>query len=388
MTANNQNESHNHNVQAEVAGDMPLLNSTGSSTKNSNMVTIAGFFVISVVCVLIAYWSSTNGEKKTEKKARTSVISNGLPSIHYQQTPPPLPVPTTPPTPVVIPQPQSVHVQPQPSRDPNAKPVITPTMRKMDGNVIAVGNEKAQSKQTQGTANTTVQNSDKSDTDNELSNSLKPTKIASVSASQLPNRNFLITKGATLGCVLETALDSSLSGLATCRLTRDIYSANGAVMLLDKGSKIVGEYQGGMKRGQKRLFLLWNRVETPNGVIINIDSPSIDPVGRTGVDGWVDNHFADRFAAAILVTLLQDVAAAGTSYVQGLAGNDSNNGGSNTTINTNTPQAATEVVKSMLSSSANILPTLNKNQGDEIQIMIARDLDFSTIYALKANYGQ
>lgn len=381
MTANNTSENHNHNPQAEIAGDMPLLNASGTSAKNSNLVTIAGFVAISVVCVGIAYWSSTN-QKKEEKKPQTSEIRNALPSITYQETPPPAPPSIAPIQPVV---PPPVPMQ-TPPRDPNAKPVVTPAMRKMDGSVIAVGSEKAQPKQEQGAVTPTAQNPDKSDS--ALSNSLKPTRIASVSASQLPNRNFLITKGATLGCVLETALDSSLSGLATCRLTRDVYSDNGSVILLDKGSKVVGEYQGGMKQGQKRLFLLWSRVETPNGVIINIDSPSIDPVGRTGVDGWIDNHFADRFAAAILVTLLQDVAAAGTSYVQGLASNGNSNGGSSTTINTSTPQAATEVVKSMLSSSANIPPTLNKNQGDEIQIMIARDLDFSTIYGLKVNYAK
>ena len=381
MTANNKSENHNHNPESEVAGDMPLLNSTGASAKNSNIVTMAGFFAISVVCVFIAYWSSINNEKKPEKKAQTSEIRNALPSIIYKDTPPTL-HPTTPPQPLqpVVTQPQ-VPIQTPPPRDSNAKPVVTPAMRKMDGNVIAVSSEKAQPKQEQGAA--TAQNTDKSDS--ALSNSLKPTKIASVSASQLPNRNFLITKGATLGCVLETALDSSLSGLATCRLTRDVYSDNGAVILLDKGSQVVGEYQGGMKQGQKRLFLLWSRVETPNGVIINIDSPSIDPVGRTGVDGWVDNHFAERFGAAILVTIMQDVMSAGTSYLQGLG----NSEGSSTTTNiSSSPQAATAVVTGILNQSAQIPPTLNKNQGDEIQIMIVRDLDFSTIYALKANYGR
>jgi type IV secretion system protein VirB10 len=376
-----QTNSPTPNQEAEVSSDMPLLNANGASAKKSNIVTIVGFVSVAVVCVGVALWMTSN-QKKDEPKKQTSEIRNALPSITYQDTPPPLP-PATPSQPVVPPTPP-VATQTLPPRDPNAKPVITPAMRKMDGSVVAVSSEKQPSKQDQGAVAPTVQNTDKSDS--ALSNSLKPTNIASVSASKLPNRNFLITKGATLGCVLETALDSSLAGLATCRLTRDVYSASGAVILLDKGSKVVGEYQGGMKQGQKRLFLLWNRVETPNGVIINIDSPSIDPVGRTGVDGWVDNHFADRFGAAILVTLLQDVAAAGTAYVQGLAGNGNSNGGSSTTINTSTPQAATEVVKSMLNSSANIPPTLNKNQGDEVQIMTARDLDFSTIYSLKANY--
>jgi type IV secretion system protein VirB10 len=376
MTINNGSE--DHNPAAEVAGDMPLLNASGATKKN-NVITIAGFFVVSVVCVGIAYWSS-NGQKKEEKKPQTSDIRNVLPSITYKETPPPPPVVPTQP---IVTQPVQQLPQSPPPRDPNAKPVITPAMRKMDGAVIAVGSEKAQPKQEQGAVTPTAQIADKSDS--ALSNSLKPTKIASVSASQLPNRNFLITKGATLGCVLETALDSSLSGLATCRLTRDIYSDNGTVILLDKGSKIVGEYQGGMKQGQKRLFLLWSRVETPNGVIINIDSPSTDPVGRTGVDGWVDNHFAERFGAAILVTIMQDVMSAGTSYLTGLG----NSGGNSTSTNiSSSPQAATAVVTGILNQSAQIPPTLNKNQGDEIQIMIARDLDFSTIYTLKANYGR
>lgn len=376
-----QSNNQNPNPQAEVSGDMPLLNASGASAKNTNMISVAGFIVIAVIGIGIGVWMTANQKKDESKKPQTSEIRNGLPSINYQE-PLPLPVAVSKP---VVPQAQlPVTTQTLPPPATNTKPVITPVMRKMNGDVVAVG--KSQPKQEQGTAIATTPNADKSDS--ELSNSLKSTKIAGVSAAKLPNRNFLITKGSTLGCVLETALDSSLSGLATCRLIRDVYSTNGSVILLDKGSKIVGEYQGGMKRGQKRLFLLWSRVETPNGVIINIDSPSIDPVGRTGVDGWVDNHFADRFGAAILVTLLQDVAAAGTSYLQGLSSGGSNSGGSSTTINTSTPQAGTEVVKSMLSSSANIPPTLNKNQGDEIQIMIARDLDFSNIYALKVNHAE
>lgn len=374
-----QSNNSNPNPEAEVSHDMPLLNASGASTKKSNIVTIAGFLATAVVCVGVGVWMTSN-QKKDEPKKQTSEIRNALPSITYQDTPPPLP-PATASQPVV---PPPVATQTLPPRDPNAKPVITPAMRKMDGNVVAVSSEKPPSKQDQGAVTPTVQNADKSDS--ALSNSLKPTKIASVSASKLPNRNFLITKGATLGCVLETALDSSLSGLATCRLTRDVYSDSGAVILLDKGSKVVGEYQGGMKQGQKRLFLLWSRVETPNGVIINIDSPSTDPVGRTGVDGWVDNHFAERFGAAILVTIMQDVMSAGTSYLQGLG----NSGGTSTSTNiSSSPQAATAVVTGILNQSAQIPPTLNKNQGDEVQIMIARDLDFSAIYSLKAtNYGR
>jgi type IV secretion system protein VirB10 len=40
-------------------------------------------------------------------------------------------------------------------------------------------------------------------------------------------------------------------------------------LLLERGSKVTGEYQSGLEQGAKRLFVLWNRVKTPNGVTIN-----------------------------------------------------------------------------------------------------------------------
>jgi type IV secretion system protein VirB10 len=192
--------------------------------------------------------------------------------------------------------------------------------------------------------------------------------IGQAQARSLPDRNFLITAGSFIPCVLQSAMDSSQPGYVSCIVPRNVYSDNGRVVLMEKGTRIVGEYQGGLNRGQYRLFVLWTRAVTPRGIAIDVASPATDALGRGGVDGQVDNFFWQRFGTALLFSLVEDAATVGAEAV--------GNSASNTT------RVPSDAASTILQQNGQIRPVLRKNQGEDVGITVAQDFDFSTVYGL------
>jgi type IV secretion system protein VirB10 len=212
-----------------------------------------------------------------------------------------------------------------------------------------------------------------------LGDALKPTKTVAASAQKLPTMTYLIPKGAKGDCTLETAIDSQLPGLVTCVLAFDIYGANGKAVMLERGTTLTGETRSQVQQGQNRLFVLWAEARTPTGVTAQLDSPATDALGRSGVTGEVDTHFWERFGAAILISVVNGATQAGASYASGAG----TNGG--TSINYN-PQGANNVMTEVLRNTINIPPTIRVAQGERVQILFARDVDFRPVYALSDRY--
>lgn len=201
-----------------------------------------------------------------------------------------------------------------------------------------------------------------------FNDTLNASSIVRVGASRMPNRGFTIEAGTHLPCTLQTALDSTLSGLVTCLLPNDVRSATGQVVLLEKGSRVLGEYQGGIRQGEARIFIVWNRVVSPQGISINLLSPATDSLGRSGIAGDVETFFWRRFGGALLLSLVGDAGSALSNRASGVR---------ETTTAPN--QAATRA----LEEDINIRPVLRAPQGTQLQIVASRDLDFSDVYSLR-----
>lgn len=207
-----------------------------------------------------------------------------------------------------------------------------------------------------------------------LGASLRPTPTPAVTAQVLPGHRLLMPKGTFIDCTLETAIDSTLEGMVTCIGANDVYGADGKVVLLDRGTKYVGERRGEVRQGQARVFVLWTEARTPGGVVVNLASPGTDALGRAGLEGAVDTHFWDRFGAAILVSVIDGVLQAAASGGSG--------SGTNVVLN---PQGTHDVMTDVLKGTLGVPPTIVKNQGDRIQVLVARDVDFRSVYSLRAD---
>ncbi len=206
---------------------------------------------------------------------------------------------------------------------------------------------------------------------------LSVTKTSTAFARRLADLTLILPKGSYLNCILDTAIQSDQAGLVTCTLPEDVYGADGTVVLLDRGSQVLGEYRSAtLTYGKRRIFVIWDRVRTPTGVIVDIASPGTGPLGQAGLGGQIDNHYWERVGIPVLMSA---VSFGAESYTREALTPDQSN-----FLQQNTDSSLSGV----LGELAKIKPTLHKNQGDRISIIVSRDLDLSQVYELRRGYGR
>lgn len=180
-------------------------------------------------------------------------------------------------------------------------------------------------------------------------------------------------------CSMMWRFVSDVGGHISCLISEDVYSASNHVMLIPAGTVARGIYRtGALQHGRSRMFVLWTELRTPEPGSLQIpltDTQASGPLGEAGISGWIDNHFWERFGNALMLSTVQDVAAAASDAAPGKD--------RNTDYTENTRAATAEMAKTTLDNSINIPPTLYLNQGDVIGIMTGTDIDFSSVWQLR-----
>jgi type IV secretion system protein VirB10 len=178
----------------------------------------------------------------------------------------------------------------------------------------------------------------------------------------------------TIPCALDTAMDSTLAGPIMCHTTQDILSP-AHIVLLPTGTTVVGSYKNDVRNGQHRLFALTGNAITQDGIPVPLNSPVADGLGRTGIEGDVNNHYMERFGAAIALTAAQSAIQLGQAALT--SGNQNNTnfnfggggGGGGGGIET----LATEILR----QQGVIPPTISVPPGAIVSIVVDHPIDFS-----------
>lgn len=203
----------------------------------------------------------------------------------------------------------------------------------------------------------------------------------SATARKIQRIDALIPEGTLIPGILETAIVSDLPGQIRAIVSQDVYSFDGRRVLVPTGTRLIGEYQSEIVRGQKRIFVIWTRMLRDDGVSVRLNSIGADSLGRSGLTGHVDNKFRERFGAAILLSIV----GGGASYLTGY-GSQAASGGSDEAqraediARTTIAQTFSDMANQVLGDNLKIPPTISVAQGERIFVFVRQDLDFSTMY--------
>lgn len=212
---------------------------------------------------------------------------------------------------------------------------------------------------------------------NQVNNSISNNSSYQINLARINkiNPHFLLSKGTFIHCSLNTKIISMLAGNVSCTISNDVYSADGTILLIDRGSTMFGSFKSGeISDGITRLFVVWEEIRTPNNLIIPIDSPATDGLGAGGMSGYVDHQYLKRFGSAIFLSIIDDAV---NVAINGKRGKD------NVDYTENTRENARELANTALQEFIKIKPVLYKNQGEIVSVYVNKDVDFSKVYKLK-----
>lgn len=206
----------------------------------------------------------------------------------------------------------------------------------------------------------------------------------SAKARQLGRLDAMIPEGTLIPGLAETAINSDLPGQIRAIVSQDVYSFDGRRVLIPTGTRLIGEYQSEVTRGQKRIFVIWTRLLRDDGVSVRLNSIGADSLGRSGLTGLVDNKWRERFGSAILLSIV----GAGSSYLTGYGSGQYSSSGDGESDSDRAVELARETIARTFSDMANqaltenlkIPPTISVHQGERIFVYVRQDLDFSAMY--------
>jgi type IV secretory pathway VirB10-like protein len=116
-----------------------------------------------------------------------------------------------------------------------------------------------------------------------------------------PLSPYELKAGAVIPAALLTGIDTARTGPVVAMVTQNIFdTVSGRHLLIPQGTRLIGRHAGESAYGDRRAFLVWQRLILPNGKSLLLDSePGVDAQGVIGVRGQVDHRLVPLFVGTL-----------------------------------------------------------------------------------------
>ena len=199
-------------------------------------------------------------------------------------------------------------------------------------------------------------------------NAREPQKRQNAELNQAAGPFHKIFPGTVVEAAVDTALESTMTGVVLAHFTRDVHTFNllGPV-LIPAGTQLVGEAAPVTSQNQPRLKVTFDLAIEPNGYCLNLDQfEAMTQKGETGLADSVNNHWMRTIGIAAVVGVIEGLAElnAGVNILSPRTEIYSSLGS----------EAGREGIR-ILDRFLNVPPTVRVNPGSRIRIVFPVGLD-------------
>lgn len=114
----------------------------------------------------------------------------------------------------------------------------------------------------------------------------------------------VVTMDKPIPAVLKIGIDTRFSNRAIAQVERDIYGGEGRLIVIPRGSAVIGTVGSSGSTGEEKVQIQWTRIQRPDGAVFAIEGYGGDAMGRPGAPADVDNRYLERYGMSLLTTVL------------------------------------------------------------------------------------
>lgn len=203
----------------------------------------------------------------------------------------------------------------------------------------------------------------------------RPGAVYSPNGLVAPVSPYELKAGSVAPAALLTGVDTARAGPVVAMVTQNIFdTVSGRHLLIPQGTRLIGRHEGESAYGDRRAFLVWDRLILPNGksLILN-GEPGVDAQGRIGVRGEVDRRLFPLLIGTLLAgavtTLGQMARDDGDRVYRGRgSGGWVGDAGDAAAIE------AAQVGGRLVDRELEVRPSIRLRPGAPVRVLITRDL--------------